>query len=265
MLSALLTLLGLLLGSFAGVVAARGPAVWGLVEVDSPPSSFVTGRSVCAACAARLAWFDLIPLLSFAALRGRCRRCGAPIPRRDLAIEAAGGFIGLLCALAFLPSVAGALAATAFLLLLLAAATVDAETGFLPDALVLPAIWGALLASVVGLTSARPGAAILGAAIGYGVLRIIADGYARLRHREGLGRGDAKLLAAAGAWLGPLALPFVLLAASLAGLLAVALRPGTPRGDDALRFGPYLAAGTALLVLIDGVLPGRVVPAWPGP
>ena len=265
MLSALLALLGLLLGSFVGVVAARGPAVWGLVEAGPASEGFVTGRSVCAACGVRLAWFDLVPLLSFAALRGRCRRCGAPIPRRDLAVEASGGLIGLLCALAFLPNVAAALAAMAFLLLLLGAAAIDAETGFLPDAMVLPALWGALLTSIAGLSSAPPGAAILGAAMGYGALRIVADGYALLRRREGLGRGDAKLLAAAGAWLGPLALPFVLLTASLAGLLAVALRPGRPQGDDALRFGPYLAAGTALLVLIDGVLPGRVVPAWPGP
>ena len=264
MLSALLTVLGLLIGSFVGVVAARGPARWGLVEGDSD-ESFVTGRSRCASCGRTLAWFELIPLVSFAALRGRCRRCGAPIPRRDLLIEALGGAAGLACGIAFLPDIGTALAALCFLLLLLAAATVDAETGYLPDALTLPAVWLGLVTAAVGVGGTSASGAVLGAATGYAALRLIADGYAALRGREGLGRGDAKLLAAGGAWLGPLALPLVLLLAALAGLAAVTLRAGAVRADTELRFGPYLAGGIAGVALLAGALPGRVVPAWPLP
>ena len=263
MLSALLTLLGLVGGSFVGVVSARGPVRWGLIEGDS--RSFVTGRSACDACGRRLGPLDLVPVLSFLVLRGRCRSCGARIPRRDLVIEMLGGAAGLIAALAFLPSVGTALAALVFLLSVLGAAAVDAETGYLPDALTGAATWTALVASALGIGGAPPAAAVLGAAVGYLALRLVADGYAVLRGREGLGLGDAKLLAAGGAWLGPLALPFVVLAAALAGLVAVALRPGRLDADASLRFGPYLAAGIALMAVIVAVLPGRIVPAWPLP
>ena len=266
MLSALLTALGLALGSFVGVVAARGPASWGLVpSTPDGPDGFLTGRSRCEACGRTLAWFDLVPLLSFAALRGRCRCCGAAIPRRDLLAEALGGAAGLVCALVLMPDIPATLALLGFLLLLLAAALIDDRTGYLPDALTLPAVWLALLAAALGVGGTGAAGAILGAAAGYGALRGIADAYAALRGREGLGRGDAKLLAAGGAWLGPLALPLVLLLAAVAGLAAVLLRRSPVTAATELRFGPYLAASIALASLLAAALPGRVVPAWPVP
>ena len=257
-----LALLGLLGGSVLNVVIHRGPSIWGLADPPPRPGGgygLWTPRSHCPACLRTLKPQDLVPLLSFAAVRGRCRGCEARIPARYPLVEAAGLGCGLLAALAY-PGGA-ALPALLFGLLVLGAAIIDWRTGYLPDALVGPAAWTALLASALGL-GVPPPASILGAAIGYLAFRGLADAYEAVRGREGLGRGDAKLLAAGGAWLGPLALPFVVLAAATAGL-AFALASGRRGMGAELRFGPFLAAGIALVVMLDAALPGRVVPPWP--
>ncbi|WP_031549675.1 prepilin peptidase [Parvularcula oceani] len=266
MMLAVFAILGLILGSFCNVVISRGPVLWGLSEEPRPQGPFDLSRprSHCPSCKRTLAPAELVPLLSYAVLRGRCRQCGARIAGRYPLIELLGGLAGIaavLCA----PGVAGAAFLLGFLLLLLAAAAIDAETGYLPDALTGPALWLALLAAAAGL-SVPPGAAIIGAAAGYAAFRGIAGGYAALRGREGLGRGDAKLLAAGGAALGPLALPFVVLASAacaLAVIAAAAARGRPVEGGTALRFGPYLAGGIALVLLAEAALPGRVVPPWP--
>ena len=261
-----LAVLGLLGGSVLNVVAHRGPRLWGLTDApdgggDSEDRyDLFAPRSHCPACGRTLSPVELIPLLSWIGLRGRCRTCGARIGARYPAMEAAGLGAGVLCAFAY-PG-AAALPALLFCLLILGAAVIDAETGYLPDALTGPAVWTALLASAFGL-GAPPAAAILGAAAGYLAFRAIAAAYEGARGREGLGRGDAKLLAAGGAWLGPLALPLVVFAAAAAGL-AFALATGRREGGDAVRFGPFLAAGILLAIGVVAALPGRVVPAWPG-
>ena len=263
-----LAVLGLLGGSFANVVAHRGPVLWGLAN----RSSGAAGRydlawpgSHCPACGRGLRPHELVPVVSYLALRGRCASCGARIPPRYLALEALGGAAGLTAGLLFpLPDAILVL----FLLLILAtAATVDAETGYLPDALTGPALWLGLLASAAGF-AVGPGAAILGAALGYLGLRAGEEAYRALRGRDGLGRGDAKLLAAGGAWLGPAALPFVVLLAALAALLVVggqAARGRTVGGGTEVRFGPYLAGAIGLLALARGVLPPSVAVVLGGP
>ena len=253
--------LGTLGGSVLNVVIHRGPAAWGLAEGPAREGRYDLAwpRSHCPACARTLAPWELVPIASWLILRGRCRTCGARISARYPAVEAAGLALGVLAALAY-PGAAGLFALLVFLLVL-GAALIDAETGYLPDALTGPALWAALLASAVGL-SVPPGAAILGAAAGYLSFRAVGDAYASLRGRDGLGRGDAKMLAAGGAWLGPLALPLVVFAAAVAGL-AFALATGRREASAEVRFGPFLAAGIGLAALVTAALPGRVVPAWP--
>lgn len=254
-------LLGALGGSVLNVVVHRGPSVWGLTDELPREGRYDLAwpRSHCPACERTLAPWELVPIASWLALRGRCRTCGARISPRYPLLETMGLALGVLAALAY-PG-AAALPALLFLLVVLGAAAVDAETGYLPDALTGLALWTALLASAAGL-SVPPGAAIIGAAAGYLAFRLIGDGYATLRGRDGLGRGDAKLLAAGGAWLGPLALPLVVFAAAIAGL-AFALATGRREGAAEVRFGPFLAAGIGLASLIIVMLPGRVVPVWP--
>ncbi len=128
--------------------------------------------------------------------------------------------------------------------MLIALAALDLEHLWLPDALTLPLLLLGLGAGAIGLDPPLA-ARLIGAALGFAGLTAVALAYARLRQRQGLGGGDAKLFATLGAWLGWAALPRILLTASLAGLVVVALRRA--RGDavsrhDRLPLGTLLAA-----------------------
>lgn len=90
---------------------------------------------------------------------------------------------------------------------------------------------------------------LLGAVLGYAIFWVIETAYRLIRKREGLGRGDAKLLAAGGAWCGAMALPFIILIASSAGLIYVLMQPAESRAEIKLPFGPFLAAGIAITFL----------------
>ena len=222
-------------GSFLGVLVRRLPR--GLpVALD---------RSRCEACGQALAARDLVPVLSYALLRGRCRMCRAAIDPAHLAIELAAVLVAVVAALVmadplrlWLSCVLG--------WWLLALAWVDWDHMRLPDALTLPLLLAGLGATWLLDPDAAPEHAAA-AALGYMAFRGLAAAYRRLRGRSGLGLGDAKLLAAAGAWLGLQALPQVVLGAALLGLgmaAALALR-GRPVGAaTALPFGPALCAAT---------------------
>jgi leader peptidase (prepilin peptidase)/N-methyltransferase len=148
--------------------------------------------------------------------------------------------------------------------MLAAIAVWDARTMRIPDFLSLPLV-------VLGLGAAwtvsrlPPLHHVIGAAAGYGVLALLAAAYRRVRGRDGLGLGDAKLLAAAGAWLGVLALPSVLLIASFTGIghaLARAMlcrRPGAGEPAPELPFGPHIAAAVFIVWLIG---PFGAAPVW---
>jgi leader peptidase (prepilin peptidase)/N-methyltransferase len=127
---------------------------------------------------------------------------------------------------------------------LLALAWIDIRDWILPDALTLPlAIVGLVVAAVFHPEDLADCA--IAALLGYAALRLIAELYRRLRYREGLGQGDAKLLAAGGAWLGTAALPQIVVIGALAALAAAAamhIRGAQLRAQSALPFGPFLAA-----------------------
>ncbi|TCT10720.1 type IV leader peptidase family protein [Tepidamorphus gemmatus] len=134
---------------------------------------------------------------------------------------------------------------------LLLLAIIDGRSRLLPDMLVLPLLWGGLLFSALG-GSVAPADAILGAAMGYGGLMALAIGYGAIRRKEVLGAGDAKLVAALGAWLGWMALPTVLAIAVAVGLLysAVALATRRMAFDSRMPMGPFLGlAGWAVMLV----------------
>ena len=139
---------------------------------------------------------------------------------------------------------------------LLALAWIDWRYFILPDVLTLPLLLAGLgVAAGEGRAAALDGA--LGAALGYGGLWLVGALYRRLRGRDGLGGGDAKLLAAGGAWLGAAALPWVLLGAAVGGLAIAALtRRGILAPTLAVPFGPPLAAAIWLVWLWPGLVPG---------
>jgi len=210
----------------------------------------LAGRSRCRACGRRLGLSELVPLLSFLWQRGRCRGCGRQIPRWIPAFELAALALALQGLVAVGPTWP-AVATTLLAVTLLAIAVIDLRHFVVPDALSLP-----LLLAGLGVSALRPETALLdgalGATGGFLFLAGIREAYFRLRGQEGLGLGDAKLLAAGGAWAGWQGLPFILLAASASGLLAVLiarLRGRVLARGDAIPFGPALALGIWLVWL----------------
>ena len=239
-------LAGLTVGSFLNVVIHRGPVLWGLVDAPSR-GTLVQPRSYCPHCRQPLTVANLVPLASYVAQRGKCARCGAPISARYPIVEAMGAGCAVLSVLSFGWTPA-AFAASLFGFSLIALAVIDLETGYLPDAITLPLIGAGLAANAAELFAPFQDA-FIGAAAGGAVFWGVSALYAQVRKREGLGLGDAKLLAAIGAWTGWFALPAVILIAALGTLAAVALRRGV-KADQAIPFGPGLcAAGFIALFL----------------
>lgn len=248
---------GLLIGSFLNVVIHRGPRLWNLIEGE-PRGGLASPRSYCPACKAPIHWTGLVPVASFIAQGGRCRSCGASIALRYPAVEALGGAVALTSALAF-GFTWVALAAAVFGWALLALAFIDLETGYLPDAITLPLIAGGLIANAFSLI-VPIGDAAIGAAAGYITFRGVGALYRSLRKRDGLGQGDAKLLAAIGAWGGWAILPAVVFTGAIVTLVAVALSKvrgkDTPM-DQPIAFGPGLClAGFAILLTAPKLLSG---------
>ena len=201
--------------------------------------SALLSRSRCESCGHKLGPLELVPIASFLAQRGRCRACGAPIDVAHLAAE----LIALLLAAAVAATGAEGLALWGGCGLgwtLLALAWIDWEEGVLPDALTLPLLVSGLLLSwwLVPWTLADRA---IGAIAGYIGFRALATLYRALRKREGLGQGDAKLLAASGAWLGWQALGKCGAAggAACAGLRPCRASPGSiARRDHRIAFRP---------------------------
>lgn len=232
------------IGSFLGLVAERLPH----------GAKVVLARSHCAHCDHILGPADLVPLLSWLMLRGRCRHCRSAIGAFHPIIE--------LLAIAVVPWAAMVLDGPALFTgvvlgwTLLALAAMDHRHQMLSDALTLPLLGaGLVFAAAWGRPAAFAGHAI-GAVAGFIAFAVIGAAYRRLRHRDGLGLGDAKLLAAGGAWVGWLGLAgIVLWAAGMALVVALAkamagqgLSPGRR-----IPFGPYLGAGIWLVWLYGPV------------
>ena len=248
-------LCGLLVGSFLNVVIARlpeGRSVWG-------------PRSACPGCGATIAWYDNIPLVSFALLRGRCRRCAMVIPWRYPLVEAVTA-LAFALALAVIGPSPKLWVAAVLLPMLIAVTAIDLQHQIIPDAITLPGIGLGVLGSLIsgrpglhvpwlGLAGSWPGVvadSLLGIALGGGLFLVII-----LASSGGMGGGDMKLGAMLGAFLGwQLGLVALLLAVLSGGLVAIGLLLLGRRGrKEAIPFGPFLALGGAIAFLWgDGLL-----------
>lgn len=245
-------LVGLLIGSFLNVVIHRGPAMWRLI--DESRGDLIAPRSYCPACQKPIRTIHLFPVIGFLLLGGKCASCGAPISARYPFVELLGALAAVVAVILFGFSVEALLAA-AFFWLLIPLAFIDAETGYLPDALTLPLVALGLITNGFGLFAAWPHS-LIGALAGYLAFRLVAEAFRRLRRVEGLGQGDAKLLGGIGAWLGWPALAPVVFAGAVLALLAVGLTRVSGRriaSDAPIPFGPALAAAGALAMIARGL------------
>lgn len=237
--------LGSIIGSFLGVVAERIPP---LVKEEEGAGNLLFPASHCPVCSHRLSWWENIPVLSWCALRGRCRCCNAAIPARLLFLELSSAFFFALTA-AFAPSLAGLLALWVLWCGLLPLATIDAKHMLLPDCLTQPLLWAGLLYHALSHTLPLTDA-LYGAAAGYLSLWLIYWAFRLTTGREGLGYGDFKLLAALGAWCGWQALPSLLLAAALSGIALYFLFYKAVKENSVIPFGPMLSlAGLTIFIL----------------
>jgi leader peptidase (prepilin peptidase) / N-methyltransferase len=225
---------GLAVGSFLGVVAARVPL----------RRSVVHPGSACMSCEAPIRWYDNVPVLSYALLRGRCRRCGIRIPPRDLAIELATALLLVGCVLAFGLTVRAAAAGIACAALVVVTAT-DVERRIVPNRVVLPAAGAVLVLNTVWHPSPVWAIGAIGAA---GFLFLAA-----LVYPGGMGMGDVKLALLIGALLGRTTPVGIMLGLFLALVPSIVLlaRHGASARKLGIPFAPFLAAG-AVVALFAG-------------
>jgi leader peptidase (prepilin peptidase)/N-methyltransferase len=220
---------GLALGSFLNVIAARVPL----------RRSIVHPGSACMSCGTALAWYDNVPLLSFALLRGRCRHCGVGIPWRYPAVEAATALLIGGCVLKFGLSRDAAVAAF-FCAALVAVSATDLERRIIPNRIVVPAAAVVLAAN----TALHPSVEWLAGGLGASLFLFIAA----LAYPAGMGMGDVKLALLLGVGLGR-TVPVAMLAGMLAALvpsLVLLARHGSAARKMAIPFGPFLALGGVL-------------------
>lgn len=255
-------LAGLLIGSFLNVCVFRLPR----------DLSVVAPRSFCPGCETMIAWYDNIPLLSYVILGGKCRHCKARIPIRYPMVELATG-------LAFAVTVAGlglSLAAVkyaVFSAILIGLIASDFEERILPDEFTLgglglglvfaafvPLEFGlarVLLPMSIGERWASLGESVLGAVIAGGSIWFVAFAYEKIRHREGLGFGDVKMIAMIGAFLGLRLALLTMIIASLFGAilgLIYILMKGKDASTYELPFGSFLGMAALAVALVGQVL-----------
>jgi len=264
-------LFGLLVGSFLNVVIHRIPkmmeATWRqeareLLEQPAPKGeetppifNLVTPGSHCPHCNHRIRWYENVPVVSWALLKGRCSGCKAAISKRYPIIELLTALVAGLCAWRF-----GYDPWLIFMLYgsftLLALAVIDLDTTLLPDDLTYPLLWAGLLAAVLGISPVSLPDAVIGAMAGYLALWSLYWVFKLLTGKEGMGYGDFKLLAALGAWLGWQYLPVVVLLSSVVGLVfAVSMMAsGSVKRDQGIPFGPYLAIAGWIALLWGEVI-----------
>ncbi len=239
--------LGALVGSFIGAALVRLPE----------GRSVLCGRSACDSCGAKLGPLELVPLVSFALQRGRCRHCHASIDPWQTAAEAGGALVGIASVLVA-PNDWAMIWAALLGCQLLLLALLDLRHFWLPNKLTALL---ALTGLAHGLWLYRTGSELLfevlaGGALGFSGLTVVAITYRALRGRDGLGAGDAKLLGAIGLWIGPAGVIATLLGGSLVaifgalGLLLIGRKVGA---QTALPLGSALALAGWVVALFAGL------------
>ena len=243
-------ILGSLWGSFSNVCIYRLPE----------KGNVVSARSKCRNCQKKISWFDNIPFISYIILRGKCRNCGFKISFQYFVVE-------LLVALGFLISFHffGFSIATLLLFILtiffVIIFFIDLKHFIIPNELTFP------LMAIGFLKSFDPNLnqylfpnyinSLIGGVVGYLIIWFIIFAYKKLRNKEGMGLGDAKLLSAMGFWFGWISIPFILFFSSFVALsFAIpSLVNKSKTMSSKIPFGPYLVLGCVLyLVLIEQII-----------
>lgn len=243
----------LCIGSFLNVVIYRTPKMmeqeWQqecqlYLHPDHPPEpetpiTLSKPASTCPKCQSEIRWYQNIPVVSWLALRGKCGNCSNPISIRYPFIELLTAACSLTVVAVFGPSIQ-MLAGLLLTWILIALTFIDFDTQLLPDRYTLPlAAIGLAVNSYSVFTS--PASSIWGYIIGFLCLWIVYYLFKVVTGKEGMGYGDFKLLAALGAWMGPLLLPLIVLLSSVVGAVIGIILLKIRKENQPFAFGPYIA------------------------
>jgi len=241
-------ILGGLWGSFANVCIVRMPKDKGVVS----------GRSKCPKCKKQILWYDNIPIISYLFLGGKCRKCKKPISFQYVVVE-------LISIISFVSiyHLFGLTLTTLFLMILslgfLIIFFIDLEHFIIPDHITFPLMaLGFLKSFDPNLNSLFPNYinSLIGGLFGYGIIWAIIYFYKQVRKKEGMGLGDAKLLAVIGFWFGLQSVPFVIFLSSTIALISVvpALINKSKKMTSQIPFGPFIIIGNLLYLVFQNKL-----------
>jgi len=263
LLTFLVLIIGLLVGSFLNVVIYRLPVMMDIgwkqecteylglenTESNQQPFNLMVPLSRCPSCNTAIKPYQNIPVLSYIFLKGKCAKCKTHISLRYPLIEAFTGITSAIVACHF-----GYSLEMLFALLLswclIALSFIDIDHQLLPDSIVLPMLWLGLLLSIFSIYSDTD-SSIIGAIAGYLSLWSVYQLFKLATGKEGMGYGDFKLLALFGAWLGWQYIPLIILLSSVVGAVIGITMIILTKKDHTIPipFGPYLAAAGWLALL----------------
>lgn len=241
-------ILGGLWGSFANVCIVRLPKDKGVVA----------GRSSCPKCKKEILWYDNIPIISFFLLQGKCRKCKKKISFQYVVVE-------LLSIISFLSIYyLYGLSLTTLLLIILSLAFIiiffiDLKHFIIPDVITYPMmVLGFLKSFDPNLNEIFPNYifSLIGGIFGYGIIWSIIYFYKQVKKKDGMGLGDAKLLAVIGFWFGLDAIPFIIFLSSTIALLSVVpdLIKKTKKLSTQIPFGPFIIIGNLIFLVFESKL-----------
>ena len=239
----LVSVLGALWGSFANVCIYRLPLRGGVVK----------GRSFCPKCKKKIFWYENIPILSYLILGGKCSKCKKKISFQYLLVESISIFSFLLIYYFFGVSLTTILLIILFLSFIVIF-FIDLKHYIIPDILTFPMmVLGFLKSFDPNLSPIFPNYinSLLGGIIGYGIIWLLILFYKKIRNKEGMGLGDAKILAVVGFWFGWVSIPFVIFLSSTIALIIVIpdLLKKKKKLTSQIPFGPYIIIATIIFIV----------------
>ena len=242
-------ILGSLWGSFSNVCIYRLPE----------GGNIVSARSACRSCQSKISWFDNIPFISFIILKGKCRNCDFKIPYQYFLVELIVG-LGFLISYYFYGITVTTLLLFILIIFFVIIFFIDLKHFIIPNELTFP------LMGIGFIKSFDPNLnqylfpnyvnSLIGGVIGYFIIWIIIFGYKKLKNKEGMGLGDAKLLSAIGFWFGWASIPIVIFFSSVIALASVlpSLINKTRNFSAEIPFGPFLIIGCIIFITFGNII-----------
>ena len=256
----------LMVGSFLNVVIHRLPIIlnkeW-LTECRSflhpedplPEEDKYTlsvPRSACPKCGNQITWYQNIPVISWVMLKGKCSNCKSPISAKYPLIELATALLSFAAAWKF-GATAQSIYAILLIWILIPLVFIDFAEQILPDRLIFPLIGLGLLAGANSIfISAEQ--SIYGALLGFTIIWVICQIFKIITKKEGMGFGDFKMFAAAGAWFGALAMPNILIIAAVSGAIVGIVLMAMRGKSVPYAFGPYIALSMWITLMFGSII-----------